>query len=209
MLLCDVGNSSANFLDGRKFTSLSLDKFVEFQSPQKVFYINVNEALTSHLKQKANFFNLEPYFQFDTIYKGLGIDRIAACYTVKDGVVVDAGSAITIDIMSNGMHLGGFILPGLASYRKAYKEISSRLDYEINTQVIIDAFPQQTCDAISYAVLKGIYLLIKNATSASNKQLYFTGGDGHVLTPFFQKAIYDKFLVFRGMQQIIEQNALQ
>lgn len=204
MLLCDIGNSSASFLDDNKYHSLSLDEFVNFQGEKKVFYISVNDRLKEFMKQKAHFVNLEPYFKFDTIYKDLGIDRIAACYTIEDGVVVDVGSAISVDIMSNRMHLGGFILPGIASYRKAYAEISPRLKCELNTQLRLDAFPQRTIDALSYGVFKGICLLIENATH--QQKLYFTGGDGQFLANFFEKAIYDKLLVFRGMKKVIEEN---
>lgn len=208
MILCDVGNSSANFLTQNKLKSLSFDQLIDFKSDEKVYYINVNESLKEHLSTKENFINLESFFKFDTIYQGLGVDRIAACYTIDSGVVVDAGSAITIDIMANKIHLGGFILPGIASYRKAYKEISPRLDLELNTQVIIDAYPQKTIDAISYGVFKGIVLLIQNTINSQKTQLFFTGGDGHVLTPFFDRAIYDKLLVFRGMKKVIEENHL-
>ncbi|EAH9306041.1 pantothenate kinase, partial [Campylobacter jejuni] len=88
MLLCDIGNSNANFLDDNKYFTLSIDQFLEFKNEQKIFYINVNEHLKEHLKNQKKFINLEPYFLFDTIYQGLGIDRIAACYTIEDGVVV-------------------------------------------------------------------------------------------------------------------------
>ncbi|TQR33099.1 pantothenate kinase [Campylobacter sp. MIT 99-7217] len=206
MLLCDVGNSNATFLDNHKFFSLSFTEFAEFTTERKVFYINVNEKLKTFLAEKPNFINLEPFFKFDTIYKGLGVDRIAACYTIEDGVVVDAGSAITVDVISNFIHLGGFILPGILSYKKTYAKISSRLDCEFNTQLSLDAFPQRTGDALSYGVFKGIYLLIKDATR--NKKLYFTGGDGQFLARFFDQAIYDKLLIFRGMKKVIEENKL-
>ncbi len=204
MILCDIGNSDAKILQDNDFSSLSFEKLALFESIEKVFYINVNENAKALIAQKINFINLEPYFKFDTIYRGLGIDRIAACYTIEDGVVVDAGSAITIDIISHSMHLGGFILPGIAHYRKAFAEISPRLKCELNTQLSLDAFPQRTIDALSYGVFKSIYLLIQNA--ALNKKLYFTGGDGQFLANFFDKAIYDKLLVFRGMKRVLEEN---
>ena len=204
MLLCDIGNSSVAFLDNSKYFSLSISEFADYKSEKKVFYINVNEKMKDVLREKENFINLEPYFKFDTIYCGLGVDRIAACYTIEDGVIVDAGSAITVDIVSNYMHLGGFILPGIVSYRDACSEISSRLKCEFNTQVSLDAFPQRTVDALSYGVFKSIILIIKDA--AYGKKLYFTGGDGQFLANFFDKAIYDKLLVFRGMKKIVEEN---
>lgn len=204
MLLCDVGNFSASFLDENKYFVLNIEEFLRFQSSENIYYISVNDRLKTYLKNKNNFINLEPYFRFDTIYQGLGVDRIAACYTISDGVVVDAGSAITVDLVSNSIHLGGFILPGIAHYKKIYAHISQRLKCEFNTQINFDAFPQKTSDAQSYAVFKGIYLLIKDA--AKNKKLYFTGGDGQFLANFFHHAIYDKFLIFRGMKKLLEEN---
>ncbi len=204
MILCDIGNSDAKILENTKFSSLNFEEFTAFESDEKVFYINVNHSLKRTVAQKSNFINLEPYFRFDTIYQGLGVDRIAACYIIDEGVVVDAGSAITIDVMSNSMHLGGFILPGIASFRKAYAEISPILKCEFNTQISLDAFPQRTIDALSYGVFKSMFLLIQN--TAHNKKLYFTGGDGQFLANFFDKAIYDKMLVFRGMKKVLEEN---
>ncbi|ELW3222836.1 type III pantothenate kinase [Campylobacter upsaliensis] len=204
MLLCDIGNSSANFLDDNKHFTLNIEQFLEFKSEQKIYYINVNERLKNYLSTQNHFINLEPYFTFDTIYQGLGVDRIAACYTISDGVVVDAGSAITVDLVSNFIHLGGFILPGIANYKKIYAHISPRLKSEFNTQISFDAFPQKTSDALSYAVFKGIYLLIKDV--AKNEKLYFTGGDGQFLANFFDNAIYDKLLIFRGMKKLISEN---
>ncbi|EQB3222078.1 type III pantothenate kinase [Campylobacter upsaliensis] len=204
MLLCDIGNSSANFLDDNKYFTLNIEQFLEFKSEQKIYYINVNERLKNYLSTQNHFINLEPYFTFDTIYQGLGVDRIAACYTISDGVVVDAGSAIAVDLVSNFIHLGGFILPGIANYKKIYAHISPRLKSEFNTQISFDAFPQKTSDALSYAVFKGIYLLIKDV--AKNEKLYFTGGDGQFLANFFDNAIYDKLLIFRGMKKLISEN---
>ncbi len=88
--------------------------------------------------------------------------------------------------------------------KKIYSHISPRLKSEFNTQVSLDAFPQKTMDALSYGVFKGIYLLIKDA--AQNKKLYFTGGDGQFLANYFDHAIYDKLLIFRGMKKIIKEN---
>ena len=204
MTLCDIGNSSVNFLNESKFFTMSFDEFANFQGEGRIFYINVNEKLTQLLRQKPNFVNLEPYFDFDTIYQGLGVDRIAACYTIKDGVVVDAGSAITIDVMSGGIHQGGFIMPGIASYRRAYEDISPRLKCEFNTKISFDAFPQRTKEALSYGAFKSIYLMIKD--TAHNEKVYFTGGYGEFLATFFERAICDKQLVFRGMKKVLQEN---
>lgn len=54
MLLCDIGDSNANFLDDNKYFTLSIDQFLEFKNEQKIFYINVNEHLKEHLKNQKN-----------------------------------------------------------------------------------------------------------------------------------------------------------
>lgn len=203
MLLCDIGNTFANFLDDDKSFSLSIEEFKHYKTTQKVFFINVNDSLEDFLKTNKNFINLEPFFNFDSIYKGLGIDRIAGCYTIEDGVVVDAGSAITVDVIADGIHLGGFILPGLASYKLAYESISPRLATLLNTAVELNAYPQKTSDAISYGMLKSLKLIIKD--TCKNQNLYFTGGDGSYLSKMFENAIYDKNLVFKGMRKLIEE----
>ena len=86
---------------------------------------------------------------------------------------------------------------------KAYESISPRLKLPINSQIDIDALPQKTVDAISYGILKPIVTLLEKL--AGSKKVYFTGGDGEFLSKFFKNAIYDKMLVFRAMQKLINQ----
>lgn len=202
MILCDIGNSNATFYENGKIYSLEISKFLSYEPREKVYFINVNEKLLSKL-DNPNFINLEPFFKLNTSYTGLGIDRIAACYTIKNGVVIDAGSAITIDIMSNGIHLGGAIIPGIFALLNAYKNISNRLDKGLNTQISLDCFAQNTKDAISYGILKPLVLTIKEI--AKDKNIYFTGGDGEFLSRFFDKAIFDRDLIFRAMLKVIKE----
>lgn len=54
----------------------------------------------------------------------LGVDRwlaVLACWQniSRQAVVVDAGSALTIDILAEGGHRGGYILPGMALMERA------------------------------------------------------------------------------------------
>lgn len=162
--------------------------------------------LAKTLTLNSNFIDLEPYFDFDTIYKGIGIDRVAACYSVSDGMVIDAGSAIKIDIMSNGVHLGGFILPGISAYLKAYKDISSRLHVTLKSNIDLDVLPQDTISAVSYGMIKSILLIIEN--NCKGKKIFFTGGDGAYFSRFFPQSIYKKSLIFDGMLKAIQDKKL-
>lgn len=207
MILCDIGNSNVDFYQDGKIWSVSHTKFKDFSTRESVYYICVNEEMKHYLQHKNNYIDLEPYFEFDTIYQGMGIDRIASCSTISDGMIVDAGSAITVDIMSGGMHLGGFILPGIMAYEQCYKSISPRLGVSINPSILLDALPQKTSDAISYGVIKPIILIIE--ATCKDKKIFFTGGDGKFFSKFFKNAFFDRTLIFRGMLKTIKNSNLE
>jgi len=200
MILCDIGNSNVDFYHDGKIWSQSLKEFEEYNPKEKVYFISVNDSITKRLD--SNYINIEEWFEFDTIYQGIGIDRVAACYTVENGIVIDAGSAITVDVMSGGLHMGGYILPSIKSYEVCYSNISTRLDKRINPNVILDALPQKTEDAISYGVIKPMLMMLEH--TCREKTVYFTGGDGKYFSKFFKKSIYDRSLIFRGMLKAIK-----
>ncbi len=202
MILCDIGNHSIDFFHDGKIWSMNHSEFQNYKPKEKIYYISVNKKITNRLKSDSNFIDIEPYFNFDTIYQGMGIDRIAACTTISDGMIVDAGSAITVDIMSNKLHLGGYILPGLAAYEQCYCGISDQLNFRLKPNIDLDALPQKTTDALSYGVIKPILMILKD--SCKDKMIYFTGGDGKFFSKHFQNSIYDRTLIFRGMKKAIE-----
>jgi type III pantothenate kinase len=201
LILCDIGNTNAHLFKNGHLHIKTIHEFLKLTFNEKVYYICVNDNLKSFLSADKNFFNLEPYIDFDTEYVGMGIDRICACKAVNDGVIVDAGSAITVDIMKGGIHEGGYILPGFAAYAAAYMSVSSRLKIDINRNVKLDAMPKNTKDAISYGVIKSIQLVIKN--SARNRKIYFCGGDGEYLSGFFKNALYDEMLIFKVLEKTL------
>lgn len=201
MILCDIGNSYFHFYQEGRLWKEALKKLQT--KHHAIFYISVNSLAEKTLCQfNSNAINLAPYFCFQTQYQGLGIDRISACKSITDGVVVDAGSAITIDVMENGMHLGGYILPGVLSYLEAYKRISPALDVHPSFCAQLDELPQNTQEALGYGMLRSIIYLIKDISL--DKNIYFCGGDGKFFSKFFEKGIYDETLIFKGMQKALE-----
>lgn len=207
MILCDIGNTYIHFCDTYKVWKNLPDEINKKELSSDIYYISVNPINEKKLlKVHKNSYDLSSIIKFDTPYNGLGIDRKAACLGITDGVIIDAGSAITVDVMSDGNHLGGFILPGLAAYMQAYKNISPALDKRINFGMDYDEMPLNTQSAISYGAIKSIVLIIKD--TIGDKKAYFTGGDGKFLAKFFEKAVYNEMLVFNGMQLSID-NALK
>lgn len=199
VILCDVGNSCLHFYySGRIWREDPND--ITLKKPHiPIYYISVNpnfekKLLDSHKKC----INLASYIDIETSYKGLGIDRKAACKAIAQGVIVDAGSAITVDIVEDNKHVGGYILPGISAYQELYRSISPVLDTSLNLGVNLYLPPQNTKDAISLGILKSILLMIKH--TSRTKRIYFTGGDGKFFAKFFEDAIFDNTLIFKGMQ---------
>jgi type III pantothenate kinase len=132
----------------------------------------------------------------------LGVDRKVLCSYIDDGVIVDAGSAITIDVMEKGEHKGGYILLGIKSFFESYENISLALKVQRDESIMIDTLPQNTSQAINSAVIKSIVLMIKDVSK--DKKIYFCGGDGKMLSNYFEDAIYKKDLIFDAMKKIIK-----
>jgi len=202
MLLCDIGNHSIDFYHDGKIWTQTHKEFENYKASENVYFISVNDKITQSLKENKKFINIESFFHLDTIYEGMGVDRIAACTAINDGMIVDAGSAITVDIMSNSLHLGGYILPGLSSYENCFSNISEKLKFKLNLSIGFDALPQKTTDALSYGVMKPILMILKD--SCKDKKIYFTGGDGKCFSKYFKNSVYDRTIVFRGMKKIVE-----
>lgn len=203
MILCDIGNTYFHFYDRRTVWKVLPSKISKKFLDSQIYYISVcrkNEELLLSLDPSAR--NIEKFIQIDTLYTNMGVDRRAACLSLSDGVIVDAGSAITIDVMQEGMHLGGCILPGLFSYLKSFEAISPVLGQKFNFSINLRDLPQNTQDAVSFGVFKGLKTLIDSM--AKNKKIFFTGGDGKFLSKFFDNSIYDEMLIFRGMERALD-----
>ncbi len=204
LILCDIGNTTFHFLingvEQKYFLNERLPNFEE-----TIYYISVNDNATSNLKlTNDKLVDLEQFVEFKTKYKGMGLDRKIACIGYDDAIIVDAGSAITVDVMKKAKHKGGFILPGLKSIQDLYPKISYKLQFDFNTKVNLDKIPLCTQDAISYAILQSIIEPIKKIRK--KQQIIFTGGDGEFLSKYFENSIYKKDLIFENMKRIINAN---
>jgi len=203
MILCDIGNSFFHFYKNGKVWKESVSVIPQLDEDEEIFVVSVNDAALASLSKRYNVEDISNMLHFDSDYVGLGADRAFACFAANDGVVVDAGSAITIDIMQEGFHLGGFILPGITTFVESYAKISPKLDVGFNMAVALGALPQNTKDAISYGTLMSIISLIKEASRG--KFIYFTGGDAKFLSRFFEdRSAVDDTLIFKGMLKLIK-----
>ena len=204
LILCDIGNTTFHFLVDGKHKKYFLDEKIP-SFDEKIYFISVNKTASKKLiKVNPQAKNIKKLMNFKTTYEGLGIDRAMASYFQKDSIIVDAGSAITVDVMENAVHQGGFILPGFRAFMKTYPKISKKLKFEFEKKINLDKIPLQTKDAIQYAMLKSIILPIKEVSL--NKNIIFTGGDGKLLSKYFENSVYKKDLIFENMKRIIDAN---
>jgi len=202
MLLCDIGNTSYHFLDGEADYKKSVKDFTPSTLRERVFYICVNPEIKTLLESLENWIDLAEYVDMKNYYDTMGVDRIFACEALSDGVIIDAGSAITVDVVTNNLFEGGFIYPGVNAMRQTYKDISSALDYEFNYNLDLDTLPKNSADAISYGFLKTLY----GEVNSYNKDIYLTGGDAQKLHSIFPNATIENKLIFNGMKKILQKS---
>ncbi|MDZ4298150.1 MAG: type III pantothenate kinase [Moraxellaceae bacterium] len=140
----------------------------------------------------------------------LGIDRWLAALAAKNirqaaqpVIIVDAGTAITLDVLSaDGNHLGGYILPGLSMQVAALGQHTDKV--QVGKPEWSDVrIGQNTQDCVSHGILATVISLIRHVKSDMEQEapvtLYLTGGDAKVLIPFIPEAIYVQELVLLGL----------
>ena len=136
--------------------------------------------------------------------QSLGVDRWLALLAVKargqnSAVIIDVGTACTIDVLENGQHLGGYIFPGMALARNALVANTDRIrfskDPEPSTSLGTDT---------AGCVLSGIWLTLLASCQTvidrfPNATVYLTGGSAPELVVLGLDAQRVDGLVFDGL----------
>ncbi|MBV0934002.1 type III pantothenate kinase [Marinobacterium weihaiense] len=145
----------------------------------------------------------------------MGVDRwlamVAAWNRYRQGCwVVDAGSAITVDLLDgDGCHRGGYILPGLRLMQQAL--LGNTAEVRVDRDVAQDSVQPGT--DTSSAVAHGANLLLLSLAQqlqtgipgcASPTRLFITGGDGERLARLLPHAEHCPDLVMDGLQWALE-----
>lgn len=146
----------------------------------------------------------------------LGTDRLAAAIGAMslaqghDILVIDAGSAITIDFIDKEGHFrGGNISPGIKMRLCALHEYTSRLP-QIEKDGATPFLGYDTETAIRSGVIRGISHEIDGYISEIKRKfpdvlVFLTGGDEKTLTDNIKSRIFaDRFLVAKGLKHILE-----
>lgn len=141
----------------------------------------------------------------------LGVDRWLALLaardlTAGDVVVVDSGTALTVDLLrADGCHLGGYIAPGLTLMRQSLAGRSQALASALaEVEKLVSLEPgSDTATAIGSAIAAMGCGLIDRARSQlpADATMILTGGDAPYWASVYGGARVEQELVFMGLER--------
>jgi type III pantothenate kinase len=234
-LIIDIGNNSAKFflfqgeqiiLHTRKENS-SFDVIDEWNRLYDIDKVIVSSVITDCESLLDEISKLQcPVIRFDKStplplevnYRTpgtLGSDRIAAAVGAwgeapgRNILVIDAGSAITIDFVSkDGKYNGGNIAPGIKMRLRALHEYTDRLPM-VEKEGDIPTIGYDTETAIRSGVINGVCHEIEGYINEFKQKycdvlVFLTGGDEKPLKNRIKNCIFaDKYLVAKGLNRIL------
>ena len=202
-LIIDIGNNSA--------------KFFLFQGEQLILHTRKSNSSFEVIDEWNRLYNCMP-LTLEINYRTpetLGSDRIAAAVGAwyeapgRNMLVIDAGSAITIDFIGkDGKYNGGNISPGIKMRLKALHEYTDRLPL-IEKEGDTPALGYNTETAIRSGVINGICHEIDGYINEFMQKycdvlVFLTGGDEKPLKNRIKNRIFaDKYLVAKGLNRIL------
>jgi len=141
----------------------------------------------------------------------LGVDRwmaiVAAFIHVGSAcLVLDIGTAVTSDfVRGDGMHLGGYICPGIRLMRNQLGAHTRRISYEPGARTDCNRLGRRTAEAVEHGT--ELMLLGFISTQVDKAQEYLgaecsvivTGGDAALVASIIPSSIVVPDLVFRGL----------
>ena len=151
--------------------------------------------------------------------KNVGVDRLLAAFGATKRyndwtmLIVDAGTAITIDVVQDQTFCGGAILPGLTTMSETYPKISEKLPLvpipEYRDEQEPPVYPyKNTEDAIRHGIYWGVVGAIRQFYEMrfTDTRLILTGGDANYLHPGLarvipQRVVLSSNLVLEGIHQ--------
>ncbi len=141
----------------------------------------------------------------------LGVDRwlalVASHYYYQGfSCIIDCGTAITVDgLQADGLHLGGWILPGIGLMRQSLLENTAQLNWQAMTTDLM--FANNTEAAIENGIQFAVIAMIRQLYQQFDQPptLILTGGDAMLLQAHLAIPVnYDKLLVLKGLALVAQ-----
>lgn len=138
----------------------------------------------------------------------IGADRIAnvlgAAKVCNDAIILDCGTAITIDVLMSGCYEGGAILPGLMTAAHSLFEKTAKLP-QIDLYTPQECVGKDTAENIRIGIvrgtahaLNGLVQEVKNCFK-NNPTIFLTGGQSRILETLIHCDLKDPDLTLKGM----------
>lgn len=143
----------------------------------------------------------------------LGVDRwlqmLGAVESSKQQCVIGCGTAVTIDLIDHGHHLGGYIFPSIYLQREALFSGTRQISIVEGTFDSIEA-GQTTQDALHRGILLSIVGSINEIIKRQpDSELIMTGGDAPLFIPYLSKSVQiQQDLLLMGLQRFFAEKAL-
>lgn len=142
-------------------------------------------------------------------YQQLGVDRWLNVLAVMDRqpcCVVSCGTALTIDALSQGQHLGGFIVPGLHLQLSSLVQGTRRVRPQLVSTPHL-GWGTNTSTAVHHGIVLAAVATIEKARAQLAEQLQqpvqlvLTGGDAEKLAPHLQDHVIIPELLLLGLKR--------
>jgi type III pantothenate kinase len=176
---------------------------------------HLGEKLETRFGKAVKFVTVDDFhnkrIDYDTP-ETLGTDRFLACLGAHGlsgyhpVVVIDAGTATTIDFMdSKGVFKGGVIAPGLSIFEQGLHQHAPALP-KVKRNVPPDYPPKSTEDALRWGIVGSYLSMIRSHIDRfrevdPDSQVWITGGDAEVLSQMRDiRMQYHPNLVFEGLR---------
>jgi type III pantothenate kinase len=241
ILECDIGNTrckwrlvsnegvlqQGSFRHQQGFASLT-----ELQGLQRIRVACVaHAAVLDQFKQQMAVFQLPVEVAataatLDTISNAyadptrLGVDRwlaVVAAFHRQHGaaLVIDAGSALTVDLINaEGSHLGGYIIPGIALMKASLLKDTGGVRFEPSDYSAGVALGCSTADGVNAGVMAAQTGAILTAVAESGRQvgqdfaILMTGGDAELIVKSLPAGLVNNIqlvpdLVLDGLQWVL------
>lgn len=175
---------------GEKINTAITETLQGFDVPFKFAEVNANHPLlTSHYDPSQ-----------------LGVDRwlqmLGAVNNHQKQCVVGCGTALTIDLIDKGVHLGGYILPNVYMQRHALYAGTQQIAVKAGRFDSIE-LGQTTFDAVNHGVLFGIVGAVRTIMADyPDYQITLTGGGANMINNQFRNELMvEPELLLKGLKR--------
>lgn len=175
--------------------------------------VRIADFFAQHLQTKCRWITHKDHFNFTLNIEQpetIGTDRLVDAHAAtamfgQSVIVVDMGTATTVDCVLNGVFEGGLILPGLEISAQALFDKTSKL-FPVTLEKPKSFLGKSTHDCIQSGLVNGYALMLDGIIQKIRKnvsaelKVISTGGLSKLMMNVSETMqLYDEFLTLRGL----------